>query len=147
MKIAIANDHRGVLLKKKIIKHLVKKNIEVVDLGTNSLDFSDFPIYAFKVGESVVKKEVDLGILLCGTGIGMNIACNKVKGTFCAKVDNMKEAFFAKSHNDANVLSFSSYMSARKINKLIDKFLNTEVSNVPRYKKRIDMIKEYENGN
>lgn len=147
MKIGIGNDHRGVLIKKKLITFLEKKGIEVVDMGTNETNRSDFPIYAISVGEAVAKKEIDLGVLICGTGIGMNIACNKVDGAYCAKVDNKREAFFAKSHNNANVISFSSYMKVSKIKKLINEFLKASVSDVPRYEKRIDIIKEYENGN
>lgn len=147
MKIGIGNDHRGVLIKKKLINFLEMKNIEVIDMGTNDINFSDFPVYAFQVGEAVAKKEIDFGILICGTGIGMNIACNKVKGAYCAKVDNKKEAFYAKNHNDANVISLSSYMSVSKMKKLINVFLKNSLSDVPRYKKRIEMIKEYENGN
>lgn len=147
MKIGIGNDHRGVLIKKKLIPFLEKKGIEVIDMGSNDVDSSDFPLYAFQVGEAIAKKEVDLGILICGTGIGMNIACNKVKGVYCAKIDTKKEAFFAKSHNNANAISLSSYLSVRKMKKLINIYLESSLSEVPRYKKRIDMIVEYENGN
>ena len=147
MKIAIGNDHRAVDLKFKIMRFLEKEGHEVINVGSDEKDFSNFPAFAFKVGEMVSNKEIDLGILICGTGTGMSLACNKVKGAYCAKISDKREAFFAKSHNDANVISFSAFTSFSKIKKYIKIFMETEVSSVPRYHERIQMIKEYENGN
>ena len=86
MKLAIATDHRGVEVKQNLIKFLESEGYNVIDYGTNSEESVDYPDYAFKVGEAVARKEVDYGILVCNTGIGMSIAANKVKGVRCARV-------------------------------------------------------------
>lgn len=139
MKIGIASDHRGFELKNKLIK---KYNF--IDYGTNSKDKTDYPLFAFKLGEAVSKDEVQMGILICGSGIGMSIAANKVKGVRCAKVNNTKEAKYTRLDNDANIISLSSEMSFLKSKKIIDTFINTKFSNESRHIKRIDLIKEYE---
>jgi len=100
MKIGLANDHRGFPLKEKIKKYLIKKGYEIEDYGTNSTESVDYTDYAFKIGESVVAKEVDLGIVICGTGIGISIACNKVKGVRCAKVDTVRQAKLTRIDNE-----------------------------------------------
>ena len=92
MKIGIANDHRGVNLKKKIMNYLHEKDISCVDYGTNSEESCDYVDYALKLGNAINNKEVDLGILICGTGIGMSIAANKINGIRCARVVNSDEA-------------------------------------------------------
>ena len=94
MKVAIANDHNGIEIKEFLIKFLSNKGYEVVDFGSNYGEQADYPLYAFKVGKSVSKGETKLGILICGTGIGMSIAANKIKGIMCAKTDNAEEAVF-----------------------------------------------------
>ena len=89
MKIGIVSDHRGYETKKKILKEI--KNISFIDYGTNSKESVDYPDYAFKLGKAINKKEVDLGIAICGSGIGMSIALNKVKGIRCARVTSIKD--------------------------------------------------------
>ncbi|MBE6150659.1 MAG: RpiB/LacA/LacB family sugar-phosphate isomerase [Firmicutes bacterium] len=147
MKIGITSDHRGFELKTKLIDYLKKKNFEVVDFGPNSTEMVDYTIYAFNLGERVAKKEVDFGIVICGTGIGISIACNKVKGIRCAKVDNAKEAELTRKDNDANVLALNGSMPLYRAKDIVDKFFSTDFSNVERYIKRIGHITEYENGN
>lgn len=147
MKIGIASDHRGFELKTKLIDYLKKKNFEVIDFGPNSTEMVDYTIYAFNLGERVAKKEVDFGIVICGTGIGISIACNKVKGIRCAKVDNAKEAELTRKDNDANVLALNGSMPLYRAKDIVDKFFSTDFSNVERYIKRIGHITEYENGN
>lgn len=144
MKIVIANDHKGTKLKNKIISFLEKKGYEINNLGTDNEDSVNYPEYAFKVGESISKKESDLGILICGTGIGMSIAANKVKGVRCAHVYNADEAKLSREHNDANVLAISSRLSFNVAKKIILKFLETNFSNEERHINRINMIKNYE---
>ena len=97
MKIGIASDHRGFKL-----KELIKENLDYdfIDYGTNSEESTDYPIYAFKLGEAVVNKEVEYGVAICGSGIGISIACNKVKGIRCAKVSNTEEAKYTISENN-----------------------------------------------
>ena len=105
MKIGIANDHRGVNLKKKIMNYLHEKDILCVDYGTNSEESCDYVDYALKLGNAINNKEVDLGILICGTGIGMSIAANKINGIRCARVVNSDEAKLSREHNMANIMA------------------------------------------
>jgi len=143
MKIGIACDHHGVEIKQNLINFLEDKGYNVVDYGTNSTDMVDYPDYAFKIGEEVAKKNIDFGILMCNTGIGMSIACNKVKGVRCAKVGNVYEAEMTRRDNDANVLAFSTRLDLEVIKEIIDKFLTTEYANIDRYIRRIDKINNY----
>ena len=145
MKVAIATDHNGVNIKKEIIKYLNNKNIETIDLSEHNSAVDDYPLYAFEVGKAVSSKEADYGILLCGTGIGMDIALNKVKGIRCAKASNEEEAILARSHNDANALALSAKISSDIAKDIVDKFINTNFSNDKRHIERIQKIKEYEN--
>ena len=144
MKIVIANDHHGIKKKNIIIKYLNKKGHEVVDLGTNNTNIVDFPEYGFNVGNSVKNKIADLGILICGTGIGMSIAANKVKGIRCAKINNIKEAKLSKEHNDANVLAIPAYLSNFLIKDMLDVFIKTKPNTLERYRRRNLMLDEYE---
>lgn len=145
MKIGIASDHQGYKLKNKLISYLKKQNLEVIDYGTNSEQNTDYPDYAFKIGEEIVNENISKGILICGSGIGMSIACNKVKGIRCAKVDNINEAYMTRKDNDANVIAISKKQSFWNAKKIINTFLNTEYANIDRYNRRLDKIKEYEN--
>ncbi len=145
MKIGIASDHRGYKLKSKIIRYLNKKKIEVEDFGTTSLDSVDYPKFAFLLGEAVANKEVDFGIAICGSGIGISIACNKVKGIRCAKVDTIKEAKMTRLDNDANILALNGSMSAFRALDIVDTFLKTDFSKKERHQRRIDEITSYEN--
>lgn len=144
MKIAIANDHRGYKLKNKLIKYLTKKGHEVIDLGTDSEISADYPTYAFLLGETIVNQESDLGIAICGSGIGISIACNKVKGIRCAKVNNTKEAKYSRIDNDANIIAISGNMPYIRVLDVIDTFINTPHLMIERHDKRINMITEYE---
>ena len=105
MKIAIGCDHGGIVLKPAVIEVLKEKNIEVEDLGCYTQDSVDYPDYALKVAEAVSQKQVDLGIILCGTGIGISIAANKVKGIRAAVAHDLFTAEMCKRHNNANILS------------------------------------------
>ena len=107
MKIGIANDHHGVEVKNKIMNYLHEKGIECVNFGTNDKESVDYVEYAVKLCTAVNEKKVDLGILICGTGIGMSIAANKIKGIRCGKVTTPREAALTKEHNMANVISLS----------------------------------------
>ena len=142
MKIGIASDHRGVFLKEKI-KNYLSDNYNIIDYGTNSIESVDYPIYAYKIGEAIRDKQIDLGILICGTGIGMSIACNKVKGVRCAKVNNNEEAFFAKSHNNANVIALSEKITNYR--EILDTFLTTDFSSEEKHHRRVEMINNYDN--
>ena len=145
MKIGIVSDHRGYELKKYIIKKV--KNIEFVDYGTNSNNSVDYPDYAFKLGKAINKKEVDLGIAICGSGIGMSIALNKVKNIRCARVTTIKDVIITRKDNNSNVISFSSDINKNKVLRMIDEFINTEFTKEERHIRRIKKIKEYESMN
>lgn len=145
MKVAIATDHNGVNIKKEIIKYLNNQNIETIDLSEQNSAVDDYPLYAFEVGKAVSSKKADYGILLCGTGIGMSIAANKVKGIRCAHVTSNTEAMLARAHNNANIIALGA--NNHKVNDLIkwiDLFLTTDFKNEERHIRRNKQIMEYE---
>ena len=144
MKIGIASDHWGYDKKDKLKTYLSRKGIDVKDYGTNSTEITDFPQYAFALGEAVVKKDVDYGIVICSTGIGISIAANKVKGLRCYKLNTALEAKLSKNHNDANMIAFGRKTMMFLIKDMVDIFLKTEVSAKKRYENRNLQIKEYE---
>ena len=146
MRIAIASDHRGYEIKQELKKYLKNQNYEVLDLGTTSKEPVDYPKYGILLGETIKEKKADLGIAICGTGIGISIACNKVKGIICAKVSNKKEARLAKEHNHANIIALSGEMSKFKTKQIIKTYLTSKENKQEKYIKRINQIKEYENG-
>lgn len=142
MKIGIANDHRGVNLKKKIINYLHEKNILCVDYGTNSEESCDYVDYALKLGNAINNKEVDLGILICGTGIGMSIAANKINGIRCARVVNSDEAKLSREHNMANILAIGE--NIEDVFNVVDTFINTKESEEERHIRRVNKIMDIE---
>lgn len=146
MKIALASDHRGYKLKQELIEYL-KTKYEIIDLGTNKEESTDFPKYGILLGETIQKKEADLGIAICGTGIGISIAANKVKGIMCAKINNEEEAKLAKEHNNANVIALSGKTPLEQAKKMIEIFINSNPNKEEKYQRRINQILEYENAN
>lgn len=144
MKIGIVSDHRGYELKQKIIEELTNLNYEIVNYGTNSEKSVDYPDYAFILGENIVNQNVNFGVAICGSGIGISIACNKVKGIRCAKVANEQEAQITRNDNNANIVAFSSEVSLETALNIVTKFVNTPFSNEERHQKRIDKITNYE---
>ena len=144
MKIALASDHRGYTLKQELIEKL-KNNYEIIDLGTNSEESVDFPQYGIALGEAIRDKKADLGIAICGTGIGISIAANKVKGIMCAKISNEEEARLAKEHNNANIIAISGNLDKEKALKMIEIFLNTTPNREEKYQRRIEQILNYDN--
>lgn len=144
MKIGIATDHHGVELKQKLTEFLNSKGYNVVDYGPSSKEMVDYPDYAFKIGEAVVHNEIKYGILLCNTGIGMSIACNKVRGIRCAKVSNVYEAKMTRRDNDANVIALSARLDIEVLKDIILTFLSEDYANIDRYNRRIQKINNYE---
>ena len=142
MKIGIVSDHRGYELKKKIKKEF--KNIDFIDYGTDSDKSVDYPDYAFKLGKAINKKEVELGIAICGSGIGMSIALNKVKKVRCARVTSIKDVKITRNDNNTNVIAFSSDINFNKVVRMIEEFIDTPFSKEERHIKRINKINEYE---
>lgn len=145
MKIGLASDHRGYETKEKL-KQYFKNKYEIVDYGTNSTKRTDYPKYGILLGEKVATKEVEYGIAICGSAIGISIACNKVKGIRCGKVNTVKEAIHAKENDFVNVIAISGETSIEENIKIIEGFLETnENKNDPVYIDRINQIIRYEN--
>ena len=147
MKIGLASDHRGYKLKTQLIEELQKEGYEVKDYGTNSEESTDYPDYAFALGEGVVNNQVDFGVAICGSGIGISIACNKVKGIRCAKVDNVKEAVATRIDNDSNIIAFGEKMTFEEALELVKTFIKTETSTEEKHVRRRNKIKTYEENN
>lgn len=145
MRIGLGSDHGGYNLKEEIKKHLELKGIEYVDFGTDSDSKSvDYPIYGEIVANAVVNKEVDYGILCCGTGIGISLAANKVSGIRCAVVSDIFSAKMSKAHNDANMLSLGERVIGKGLAlEIVDAWINTNFEG-DRHSRRVDMIKEIE---
>ena len=144
MKIGICSDHRGFYMKKVLVEYLEHASYEVIDYGTDSDESVDFPEFAFKLGDGILKKKVNMGIAICGTGIGMSIALNKVRGVYCAKVSNISEAVLCRQHNNANAIAISADMDMEQARAIVDKFLVTEFSSDSKYARRNKMIKDRE---
>ena len=143
MRIGIATDHHGVSIKQILTEFLISKGYNVIDYGTNSSEMVDYCDYAFKIGEAILNKEIDYGILLCNTGIGMSIACNKVRGVRCAKVSNVYEAKMTRRDNDANCIALSAKMDIDEMKEVLITFLTEEFANIDRYNRRIEKINNY----
>jgi len=144
MTIAIASDHRGVEYKKEIMKYLESKNHVVIDCSPQNTPTDDYPDFAFKLCDKIVKKEAEIGILVCRTGIGMSIAANKVKGIRCAKVNSIEDAILSRNDNGANVMTFNYTEDINNIKNYIDAFIDAEVINDERHRRRVDKITKYE---
>lgn len=144
MKIAIATDHNGVNEKKEIMNLI--KDVEFVDYSPNNYDTDDYPDFAFKVAEAVASNEVDLGVLMCGTGIGMSIAANKVKGILCGHCSSVEQAHLTREHNHANIIALSYKQPVPELVEMIKEFIKTEPSDEERHKRRVSKIINYENG-
>ena len=144
MIIAVASDHGGFALKEKIKAFLrTREDIKIVDLGTNSEESVDYPIYGKACGEAVASGKADRGIVCCGTGIGISIAANKVKGIRAAVCGDCFSAEATRLHNDANVLALGArVVGAGLAIKIVETFLNTEFSGVERHARRVEMIEQ-----
>jgi RpiB/LacA/LacB family sugar-phosphate isomerase len=148
MKIAIGCDHGGFGVKPTILDYLKKSNIEYVDYGCDSSKSVDYIDYALPVCEAVVKGECDLGILICGTGIGMSITANKIKGIRCGHCTDTFSARMTRLHNNANVIALGERITgAGLMVDIVDAFINTPFSNEERHANRVEKIKQVENKN
>jgi ribose 5-phosphate isomerase B len=144
MKIAIGSDHAGYEDKEKIKKQLEEMGVDYEDVGTNSTESTDYPIYAKAVAEKVASGEAEQGILVCGSGNGMQIAANKIKGVRAALAWNEETARLARQHNDANVLSVPARMiSPEEVSKVIKSYLGANFEG-GRHARRVDEIKDLE---
>lgn len=144
MKIAIGCDHVGIILKPAIIEHLIARGITVIDKGTNDNTRTDYPLYGKAVAEAVVSGEADLGIVFCGSGIGISIAANKVNGIRAVVCSEPYSAKLSREHNNTNVLSFGSRVVGSELAKMIvDAWLDASFEG-GRHQKRIEMIEAIE---
>lgn len=140
MKIAIASDHGGFELKEKIKEYLLERNLEVMDLGTNSEESVDYPVYGKACGRAVASGEADRGIVCCGTGIGISIAANKVKGVRCALCTDEHMAEMTRKHNDANMIAMGGRTTdVETALKITQVWLDTEFEG-GRHQRRVDML-------
>ena len=144
MSIYIASDHRGVSLKEFLVNEL-SKDESVVKSRIENTSEDDYPDFAFDLC-SHMSKENDLGIVICGTGIGISIAANKVKGIRCARVLSVNDATLARQHNHANVIALPADMEYQEALQIILAFINAEESNEDRHVRRVNKITMYENG-
>lgn len=146
MKIAIGSDHAGYELKEFIKNLLLESNYEVIDYGTHGTESVDYPDFAFPVSSEVATQNVDFGILVCYTGIGMSMASNKVKGVRAALVSSVENAVLTREHNNANVLCLSSKDTSKELSKqIVETFLTTEFT-AGRHERRVCKIGDIENG-
>lgn len=146
MKIFIGSDHRGIELKEEIIKILKDDGFMIFNTKLENNEFDDYPDFAFEVGKNVVKEKESLGILICGNGIGISIAANKVKGIRCARVLTDDDAFKCKNHNGANVIAIGADLPLPKAMEIINVFISTKSADEERHLKRIHKIIKYEQG-
>lgn len=146
MKIALGADHGGYELKNEIRVHLEGQGIEILDLGTNSKESVDYPKFGFKVGQAILQGEVDLGIVICGTGIGISIAANKVPGIRAALCTETYSARMAREHNNANVLALGGRVTGVGLAlDIVDIFIKTPFAG-GRHARRVDLLNSIETG-
>lgn len=146
MRVALGSDHRGFDVKRRILSVLQQLGHEPVDLGPNSSDSVDYPDFAFLVAQAVSEGKAERGILICGTGIGMCIAANKVKGVRAAPCHDSITAEMSRRHNDANVLCLSADLLGEElIDRMVRIWLETEFE-AGRHARRVDKIVKRENG-
>ena len=145
MKIGIGNDHSALEMKKEIIAFLEEKGHEVVDYGTDSAESCDYPVYGEIVARAVSAGEVEQGILICGTGLGISLAANKVKGIRAAVCSEPFTAKMARAHNNCNILAFGARVVGPELAKMIvETWLDTDFEG-GRHQRRVDLIMEIEN--
>ena len=142
MKISIGSDHGGFALKETVREHLKGRGSEVVDLGTYSEESVDYPVYGRLCGQTVASGEADLGIVVCGTGIGISIAANKVHGIRCGLCTSVEMARLTKQHNNANILALGGRTTEPKLAlEIVDTWLDTSFEG-GRHQRRVDMLDE-----
>lgn len=145
MKIALGSDHGGYQLKENLKKYLKELNVEYKDFGCNSEKSVDYPDIGFKIAREVKNRNYDKGILICGTGIGMSIVANKIKGIRASLCHDVFSARYAREHNDANILTLGGRVIDSELAKEIVKvWLNTDFSGEERHLKRLNKIKQEE---
>ncbi|MDO5026756.1 MAG: ribose 5-phosphate isomerase B [Tissierellia bacterium] len=141
MKIAITSDHAGIGLKSFLVKHLQEKQVEVIDMGPYEDASVDYPDYAKKMCQKVLDKEAELGIAICGTGIGMSMACNKVPGIRAALCSESYSARLTRLHNNSNVLCLGARVTGEELAMdIVDTYISTDFSGDERHERRIGKL-------
>lgn len=144
MRIGIGNDHVAIELKNTIKEHLEQQGYEVVDFGTNSPERFDYPISGYKVGKAVASGDVNLGVLICGTGVGISLAANKVHGIRACVCSDPYSAKLSREHNNTNIIAFGARVVGPELAKMIvDEWLGATFQG-GRHQRRIDMLAEIE---
>lgn len=146
IKLGFASDHRGFNLKTSLINYFKQEGYSIVDCGTDNELSCDYPDYAYKLGQKILNNETDFGIAICGSGIGISIALNKIRGIYCAKVNTVEEALHTRIDNNTNCVAFSENTTLEDAKKIIETFVNTEFSNLEKHLLRIEKVKQIENG-
>ena len=146
MKVGICNDHSAVELKNSVLKHLQEKGYETVNYGTDTTEAFDYPLAGATISKAILNKEVDLGIAICGTGVGISIACNKHKGIRACCCSEATSARLTREHNDANVICFGARIVGEELAKdIVDVFLTTPESHEDRHVRRVQEMIDIEN--
>ena len=145
IKIFLGVDHQGVKIKNELIEFGKNNEIEIISTVLENDDTDDYPDFAYEVCMNVLKYNA-LGVLICGSGIGMSIAANKIKGIRCARVCSNADAYTSKNHNGANVIAFSANLPIDEIKEIILTFANTSFPTEDRHLKRIEKINKIERG-
>ena len=146
MRLHIGSDHAGFALKERVKEHLIAEGHAVTDVGTHSEEAVDYPAYALRVGRAVATGQADLGVLVCGSGLGMEIAANKVHGVRAVQVIDPEFARMARSHNNANVITLAGrYTDEHTAFEIVDTFLATPFEG-GRHERRVEGISDIENG-
>jgi len=143
MKIVIGSDHRGYSLKEEFKKHFDEIKMEYKDVGTDSTESVDYPDFAKRVGDCIENEGYNFGILICGSGIGVSIAANKIKGLRAVNANNNNLAEMARKHNDANVICFGSdFIDIEKAKRFFEIFINTDFEGGERHIRRIQKLEK-----
>ena len=146
MKIAIGNDHTAVEMKQHIVGYLEAQGHELVNFGTDTTERVDYPVYGKRVADAVASGECEVGILICGTGIGISLAANKVKGIRAAVCSEPYSAMMTRQHNNSNIIAFGArVVGVATAEMIVDAFLNAEYES-GRHETRVRMIEEIEEG-
>ena len=146
MKIYIGTDHRGIEVEKNIINYLKNKNYEVIESRIEHSDADEYVDFAKDVSLNVINNENSIGILICGTGIGMSIAANKIKGIRAARCVSVEDAYYTRLDNDANVLCLGYNSDLNTLFEIVNTFLTTSFSHAERHSRRVNKIKDIEAG-
>ena len=148
MKIGFANDHSALEMKRELIPYLQSKGYEIINFGTDTTQAVDYPDYGERLGNAVRDHEVDLGVAICGTGVGISLACNKVRGIRACCCSEPYSARYSRLHNDANIICFGARVIGVETAKMIlDEFLNTSWQGGERHRRRVEKIMAIEHRN